>query len=167
VRPAVAPPPEITISGTHLSGIEKVRVNQQDRIPKNVDDKQVKLALTTADVVQVAEIVLCVVDKAGTVTPAGTVFVTDLDINAPAGSPAADTLPPATQGQTYAQIFTAVGGSGPYHWEMANTVSGMKIGEANGQLAGTPPSAGDLTVNVKVTDARQASVSKAFKLKVN
>jgi hypothetical protein len=167
VRPATTPPPEVTISGTHLSVVEKVRVNQQDRIPKNVNDKQVVLALTAVDVAQSAEITLAVVDKAGIVTSAGIFFVTDLDINAPTNAPTPDTLAPAAHGQAYTQIFTATGGTGPYQWEIVNKVPGLRVGETDGKLEGTPPSAGDFSVNIKVTDTKSASVSKTFKLRVS
>jgi hypothetical protein len=168
VRSGTTPPPEITISGTHLSGIDKVRVNQQDRVPKSVDDKQVKVALAPSDVAQLGEITLALLDKRGTVTSAGTLFVTDLDINAPAGAPAKDTLPPGTHGQSYTpQTFTATGGAGPYRWELVEPLVGLDIEKATGEISGTPKSAGDFTVTVKVTDIKKASVSKTFKLRVS
>jgi len=62
---ATTPPPDIVISGAHLSATEKVRVNQEDRGPKSVDDKQVKVTLTPADVAKVAELAVALVDKDG------------------------------------------------------------------------------------------------------
>jgi Putative Ig domain len=166
-RPGTTPPPEINISGTHLTGVDKVRVNQQDRVPKNVDDKQVKLSLTAADVAQAGELTIALVDKGGIVTSAGTFYVTDLDIKPPATAPASDTLAPATHGQPYTQEFAVVGGTDPYRWELVNQVPGLVLGDANGKLQGTITVAGDFTVNIKVTDSKGTSVSKAFKLKVN
>jgi hypothetical protein len=165
--PGATPLPEITISGTHLSDIDKVRVNQQDRVPKSVDDKHVKIVLTAPDVAQVAEITLALVDKSGTVTSAGTFFVTDLAINAPAGQPAADTLVPAARGAAYGPLtFIASGGTGPYTWELAAPLAGFAIGADNGQLSGTPASAGNFVVNLRATDSRHASVTKTYKLTV-
>jgi len=165
--PGATPLPEITISGTHLSVIEKIRVNQQDRVPKSVDDKQVKIVLTAPDVAQVAEITLALVDKSGTVTSAGTFFVTDLAINGPAGQPAADTLTPGAHGAAYGPLtFTASGGTGPYKWGLAAPLAGFAIGADNGQLSGTPATAGNCIVNLRVTDSRHASVTKAYKLTV-
>jgi hypothetical protein len=88
---ASTPPPDIVIYGTHLGTIEKVRVDQEDRVPKSVNDKQVKLTLTPADVAKVAEIALALVDKNGTVTSAGTVFVTEQPVTHPANQPASNT----------------------------------------------------------------------------
>jgi hypothetical protein len=166
VRPATTPPPEIAIAGTHLSDIEKVRVNQQDRMPKSVDDKQVRIVLTPPDVAQVGEITLALVDKTGTVISAGILFVTDLAITPPANQPP-DTLPSGAHGQAYSQTFAATGGTGPYRWELLNPLPGLQIGENNGQLAGTPPSPGDFVANLKLIDSRKASVTQAFKLRVS
>jgi hypothetical protein len=166
VRPGLTPPPEVAISGTHLSNVEKVRVNQQDRVPRQVDDKRVTLVLTSTDVAQPGEITLALIDKSGTITSAGTFFVTDLDIVAPDPS-VADTLPPATIKQNYTCPFHATGGSGPYEWELVTPISDLKVEKATGRLSGVPQTAGEFTVTVKVTDSKKASVSRTFKLKVN
>ena len=169
VRAGTTPPPEIVILGTHLSNVEKVRVNQQDRPPKDIDDKRVTLALTSADVAQPGEIALALIEKSGTITSVGTVFVTDLDDIFVAASPPleAGILPEATDKNDNNCNFSASGGSGPYEWELVTTAPGLKVGKATGQLSGRPKKAGDFTVTVKVTDSKKASVSKAFKLKVN
>jgi hypothetical protein len=166
VRPATTPPPEISITGAHLSTVEKVRINQQDRVPRSVDDKAVKIVLTPADVAQASEITVALVDKSGTVTSAGTVFVTDLDITAPANSPAPDKLVAGNHGQAYSQTFGASGGTGPYSWQLLDSVPGLQI-KPNGELAGTPPAVGDFTINVKVMDSKKASVTRAFKLRID
>ena len=167
VRPGTTPP-EIVILGTHLSNVEKVRVNQQDRVPKHIDDKRVTLALTSTDVAQPGEITLALIEKNGTITSVGTFFVTDLDIVVAVSPPSApDILPEANRGRDYSCNFFAIGGSGPYEWELVTTAPGLEVGKATGQLSGQPKTAGDFTVTVKVTDSKKASVSKAFKLKVN
>ena len=168
VRPGTVPVPEISVSGAHLSGIDKVRVNQQDRAPKSVDDKQVRIALTATDIAQPSEITIALLDKAGTVISAGTLFVTDLDIKAPVGTPSAGTLPPGTHGQAYTPLtLTAMGGVGPYRWEMLDPVFGLVIDNVSGVISGTPKSGGDFATTIKLTDSKKVSVLKTFKLKID
>jgi hypothetical protein len=163
VRPGTTPPPEIIITGSHLSSIQKVRVNQQDRAPKSVSDQQVKIVLAPADLAQAGQIDLSLVDKSGTVISAGMVLVTDLDISDPPGTPGV--LPPGTKGQPYAQKITATGGTPPYVWDFVGESAGLAIEKESGQLSGTPKS-GDFAITIKVTDSKNLSVTKTFKLKV-
>jgi hypothetical protein len=93
---ATTPSPDIVISGAHLSSIEKVRINQEDREPKSVDDKQVRITLTPADVAEAGEIVFALVNKDGTAISAGTVTVSNQATPPPANQPVANTGRPAT-----------------------------------------------------------------------
>jgi hypothetical protein len=119
-------------------------------------------------VAQPGEITLALIEKSGTITSVGTFFVTDLDIGVAVSPPSpSGILPDARRGQDYSCPFFPIGGSGPYEWELVTPIPDLKVEKATGQLSGAPKAAGDFTVTLKVTDSKKASVSKAFKLKVN
>lgn len=62
-------------------------------------------------------------------------------------------LPNATVGRPYSATLTALGGSAPYTWSVANGVlpSGLTL-SANGQISGTPTSAGTFSFSAQVAD---------------
>jgi alpha-tubulin suppressor-like RCC1 family protein len=63
------------------------------------------------------------------------------------------TLPSGTVGVPYATNLTATGGQGAEQWSADGLPAGLAIDSANGQISGTPTSAGTASVAVTVSDA--------------
>lgn len=63
------------------------------------------------------------------------------------------------------QTLTAIGGSGSYtDWAVTSGAlpTGISLGAANGQLTGTPTTAGNYSFTIRVTDSAAATAFKAF-----
>ena len=79
----------------------------------------------------------------------------------------ADTFPAAIAGSDYpAQQLTASGGVPPYTLAIEGTLPGG-LTLSNGQLAGSPQSAGTYTFTVKVTDSAMPPVSGLLGVTLN
>lgn len=77
------------------------------------------------------------------------------------------TLPPGFVGGAYSQTFTATGGSGTLTWTLAaGAVPGLNL-SAGGVLSGTPTSAGNFQLTVRVVDATGQVTAGVFPLTVN
>jgi hypothetical protein len=83
---------------------------------------------------------------------------------APPLSVATQHLPAATVGHAYKQILRAYLGTTPYHWKVASghLPAGLEL-KSDGELAGTPTTAGESTFTVTVTDSSHP-VMKATRL---
>jgi hypothetical protein len=77
-------------------------------------------------------------------------------------------LPGATVKATYRVPLTATGGQRPYRWSATGTLlsDGLSFDATTGMIAGIPLRAGTFTLSVKVRDAVNASVSRAFTIVV-
>lgn len=80
---------------------------------------------------------------------------------------AAMDLAPATEGRAYAAQLVATGGDGTYTWglEAGSLPAGMAV-TAGGSLMGTPPSGGEFTFTMQVTDGAGRSATGPFSLVV-
>jgi hypothetical protein len=66
------------------------------------------------------------------------------------------TLPVASVGAAYSQLFNASNGTPPYQWSAPQGVpSGMSLNQSTGALTGTPTLAGVFTFPIQVTDANR------------
>lgn len=72
-------------------------------------------------------------------------------------------LPEGTVGIPYSETLVGTGGTEPYTWSAAGLPVGLEIA-ANGQISGTPATAGTYTISVTLTDNDEQSVSKDLSL---
>ncbi len=70
-------------------------------------------------------------------------------------------LPAAEVGVPYSAAVQARGGTPPYTWTVSGLPAGLTANPANGQITGTPTSAGGANVTLTVTDAYGISASSA------
>jgi hypothetical protein len=90
-------------------------------------------------------------------------------IAAPAPAPTISTnaLPSGTVSAEYAQSIAATGGTPPYSFTLiAGTLPAGVSLAPNGNLTGTPSSAGTFDFTVRVTDGANQAVTKAFRIVV-
>jgi hypothetical protein len=79
-------------------------------------------------------------------------------------------LPNGTASAPYSAQLVATGGTPPYSWSYSWSVPSplsWMTAPVSGTLSGTPPSAGQWTVNVTVTDAALATESQSLALNIN
>jgi hypothetical protein len=78
-------------------------------------------------------------------------------------------LPAGTVGANYLQTVTATGGTPPLLWaKIAGALpAGLSLNSGNGQISGTPTTAGTSSFTIQATDANGATATKAFTLTVN
>jgi hypothetical protein len=151
---------ELSITGERLANVTSVRLDDVEREPDTVTDKQVKVKLTADDVKAGGAIKVAVVSSDGAVSSIATMHVTDLEITS--ASPLT-----ATAAADVNQTLTASAGTTPYTWSLANAPAWLKIDAKTGALTSKPPAAGVVKdVSVTVTDKDGASVSKKFDLNV-
>jgi putative Ig domain-containing protein len=151
-------PVDLVLKGDRLGKVTKVHLNSDDRSPDTVSEKEVKVKLRAEDVAEPREIKVSAVNPDRGVSPAVSVFVSDLKIDTAS-------LPEAKVGAAYDVKLAASGGSGSYKWKMSDGPSWLKTDEP-GQMKGTPSKAGSIKVTVRVTDEAGASVAATFDLKV-
>ncbi len=73
-----------------------------------------------------------------------------------------------TVGTTYAQTFSASGGTPPYRWAVTSGQTGaLTMDASTGTLQGTPASTGTLTFVVTVTDSTSNTASKSFSVSIS
>jgi hypothetical protein len=67
-------------------------------------------------------------------------------------------LPAGFAGEFYSHTFTAVSGTAPYSWSLADGTlpNGMSLDEATGEFSGTAPAGGTYGFTVRVTDSSAA-----------
>lgn len=73
------------------------------------------------------------------------------------------------KGASFSQTFAAGGGIGPYAWSLAPGSAALPPGlsfSADGQLTGTPTTAGAYSFTLRVTDLRAVSADKTFTLAI-
>lgn len=77
-------------------------------------------------------------------------------------------LPAADTGQPYDAVLTATGGTGPLTWSVAggSLPSGLSL-SGQGEISGTPTTAGDSSVTVQATDTLGVSGTADLTLHVN
>lgn len=81
----------------------------------------------------------------------------------------AQTLPSATQGQSYLASLKATGGAPPYTWQVPGTMpAGLSLDPTTGQITGTSTGHTSRSFKVEVTDsaATPATASRSFNLTV-
>ncbi len=78
-------------------------------------------------------------------------------------------VPAATAGIGYSQTVTAVGGTLPLAWTITSGAlpAGLNLNTGNGLVSGTTTASGTANFTVKVADANNASVTRAFAVTVN
>jgi streptogramin lyase len=84
-----------------------------------------------------------------------------ITLNPPAGS-----LPNATSGQLYNQVFLAGGGTAPYTCTSTALALGLTL-SSTGVLSGTPTSTGSYAFSVTATDSSEFTVTQNYTLTVN
>jgi uncharacterized protein (TIGR03437 family) len=74
-------------------------------------------------------------------------------------------LPQSTTGVAYSQTLTAIGGTTPYTWSVVSGAlpSGVTL-SSFGVISGTPATAGNYTITVRVTDLGSATANLTFSL---
>lgn len=82
-------------------------------------------------------------------------------------SPAAGSLPAATVGTAYSQVFSASGGASPYRFSASGLPAGLSLDPASGSLTGTPTTAANVSFSIVATDANGVPVSAAYSLVIN
>ena len=102
---------------------------------------------------------------------ASTSAAVTLAVSAPApvniSAPACCALPPAFVGVPYSQTFRATGGVAPLTWILAsNTTPDLTMGGATGVLSGTPKTAGNFQVTIRVQDSAQQANAAIYTLSV-
>ena len=124
---------------------------------------------------------LGVVTFAIQVTDAGGVTVTkQLSVTVQATQSLAMTttaFTPGVVGVPYSLTLAATGGTPPYKWDVLPAIvtfpvpgqvaPGLTLDSAQGQVTGTPTSAGSFSFTITLTDQANGSVSKAFTLTVS
>lgn len=78
-------------------------------------------------------------------------------------------VPAATAGIAYSQTITAVGGTLPLAWTITSGAlpAGLNLNTGNGLVSGTTTVSGTANFTVKVADANNASMTRAFAVTVN
>ncbi|WP_186391948.1 cadherin-like beta sandwich domain-containing protein [Pannonibacter sp. CS1GBFMT1] len=119
-------------------------------------------------------ILQAVVNKSGaSIDDPATVTMT---VSCSEGSPVTITLSPAagslTAGQVstaYSQTFTASGGSGSYTYAVTSGAlpAGLSLNAGNGQLTGTPTTAGTANFTITATDGNNDTGDAAYSLLIN
>lgn len=80
--------------------------------------------------------------------------------------PADGQLPPGVPGQSYAQTFTASGGTLPYRWQLSGSLpAGLSF--TDGQITGVPDTAGSASFTVTVTDKAGNTKHASYTLLIN
>ena len=74
-------------------------------------------------------------------------------------------LPNGQLGQTYSSKLAALGGTPPLTWSAESMPDGIAVNK-DGQVTGTPSTAGTFTINVTVKDSLQVTATAAVKLRV-
>ena len=84
-------------------------------------------------------------------------------------SPAAGALTAGQVGAAYSQTFTASGGSGSYTYAVTSGAlpAGLSLNAGNGQLTGTPTTAGTANFTITATDGNNDTGDAAYSLLVN
>jgi hypothetical protein len=80
------------------------------------------------------------------------------------------TIPPAFQNVAYSTTLTASGGTAPYTWSIQGTAAangGVTINPTTGVISGTPPTQGQFTLNVLLTDSVGGTATHVFILTVS
>lgn len=78
-----------------------------------------------------------------------------------------NTLPAATLNSAYTFTLTAVGGTTPYSWALlGGAPQGLTLSQS-GVLSGTPTQAGSFNLQIRVSDAVNAQVTRTLTLVVN
>lgn len=76
-------------------------------------------------------------------------------------------LPDATVDAAYSARLIAEGGAAPYTWSIAETLGeGLSFDASTGTLSGTPASAGELALEITLTDARGATATRRLDLTI-
>lgn len=81
-------------------------------------------------------------------------------------SPATGSLPAATVGTTYNQVFSATGGASPYRFSAAGVPAGLTLDPSTGALTGVPTTQGSVSLSVTVTDANALQASATYSLTI-
>jgi hypothetical protein len=76
-------------------------------------------------------------------------------------------LPAGQQGSSYGTVFTATGGTAPYHWSIsAGTPPAGITMNTNGDFAGTPTAVGTSSFTIAATDATNKTATSNFSVAV-
>jgi hypothetical protein len=89
---------------------------------------------------------------------------------APVILPAPASLPAATQGVLYSQIFSVSPGTGTgptFTWSSSTLPSWLTFNTGTVTLSGTPPAAGSVNFTINVTDVNNVTTSTPYALTVN
>jgi Tfp pilus assembly protein PilV len=84
-------------------------------------------------------------------------------IDAPGGT----SLPSWTEGVSYTVTVTGSGGTAPLSWTATGLPAGLAMNAVTGEIAGPPGAAGSYSVDVTLTDAVGATVTKTYALTID
>ena len=78
------------------------------------------------------------------------------------------TLPQGSVNSSYSTLLTAIGGTSPFTWSVANVPQGLTLNPSSGAITGKPQQFGNYTLAVTVTDSsnpqNQATASVTLKI---
>ena len=94
-----------------------------------------------------------------------------LSVRAATPSPitiAPSTLPPLTAGTAFSAALSATGGTAPYTWSLpvAPLPNGLQLNPTTGLLSGTPTTAGNSVIFVRVTDAAGLKTQRGWNVPI-
>jgi len=159
VRTGDTAPVDVKIVGDRLGKATAVKVNDVERAPISVAEKEVVFRVLAADMAATGDLNVSVVTPDGA-SPAVRLHVSDLEISAAAAPPN------ATVGTQYSFTPTASGGTQPLSWSLAGKLAGCTLDPKTGAISGTPTAAGKVTLVLTVTDKNDASHSLSFDILV-
>jgi hypothetical protein len=76
-------------------------------------------------------------------------------------------LPNATAGTAYSEALTVSGGTAPYIWSATGLPAGISVISSSGVLSGTPTTAGDASVTIRLTDSSSTPQTTSVTLSLN
>ncbi|MET4576926.1 IPT/TIG domain-containing protein [Ottowia thiooxydans] len=149
----------LTINGTGFFGASQVFFGDTPATPTIISSTQMSVTVPAGSGI----VPLKLVNAQGVETPAGFNFqylIPPLILDSAA-------VPPAAVGEPYIHALSASGGVGPYSYSATGLPSSGLSMNPQGVITGTPSSAGNLDIEVTVTDSQSAVDTRSFSLQIN
>ena len=148
----------ITIKGERMGKVSMVRFNSTEIKPDFVSSNEVHFTLGEKDLETPRILNISVIDPQAGASVSAKLSVVGPKITGP------ETLPAATVNAAYTANIVGAEGTSPYQW--AVEPNWLQI-DANGQITGTPTTAGEVPVKVTLKDNEGGSAQKTYTLTVN